>query len=276
MRYHAIGFSTALALHASLVAAGVWWYRDQAAPPPEGTPVAVAINQIGWSQPEPVPLNEAEPADEKIDQPVQENSPEPEVEPPYEVAEIASEPTPSPEPIVEKKTPENPETTEVAQQPAKSTPSPPEQPKETPVADLEEPKKMAPQKEENSEEPIQDSPQIASSAPGLIEEPAMDSPIIDPALEQDYLAALHRALQDAMQYPRRAKRRRQEGVALVEFTVYREGRLEGIQLRESSGFPILDEAALNTVRSIKQFKPIPEKLAKNMLTLAIPIRFELR
>ncbi len=279
MKYHAIGFSTALALHASLVAAGVWWYHDQAAPPPQGTPVAVAINQIGWSQPASAPLNESDPAEEVVDQPppVQEAPPEP------EVAKTTPDPAPRPEPTLETKAeetpaPVEPKTTELAQQaePVESTPAQPELPNEAPVADLEEPQQDAPRDVEVNEEPIQNSPQLASSASGLQDQASTEAPIIDPALEQEYLAALHRALQEAMQYPRRAKRRRQEGVALVEFTVYREGRLEGIQLRESSGFPILDEAALNTVRAIKQFKPIPEELSKNMLTLAIPIRFELR
>jgi len=266
MRYHIIGFCTALALHVSLVAAGVWWYRDLAAPPPEGTPVTVAINQIGWTQPEPAPLEQIQPAEEVVDQPppVQEKPSQPEVEPTPEVAEITPEPTPMPKQKEQEIPP-----------PVEPSPPQPGPPKETPVANLEEPQNDAPREVEIKEEPLQESAQIASSAPGLQEEASTNSPIIDPALEQEYLAALHRALQDAMKYPRRAKRRRLEGVALVEFTVYREGRLEGIQLREGSGFPILDEAALNTVRSIKQFKPIPEKLAKNMLTLAIPIRFEL-
>ncbi|WP_020407132.1 energy transducer TonB [Hahella ganghwensis] len=288
MKYHLIGFSTALTLHAGLVAAGVYWYQENTSPPPQGTPVAVAISQIGWSQPEiaqtPAPIEQPETVEQVADQPptpvedvpprVEEVIPEPIAEPevvettpvpPEPEVKQVTEPAPEPPQVVEQSKPETPQPSDTQEQP-----EPPEEvvaeAKETPNTDTAE-----------SEEQLQkESSQLASSAPGVEESVATDAPVIDPRLEQEYLAALHRALQKAMQYPRRAKRRRQEGVALVEFTVYREGKLEGIQLRESSGFPILDEAALDTVRSIKKFKPIPDQLAKNMLTLAIPIRFQLR
>ena len=50
-------------------------------------------------------------------------------------------------------------------------------------------------------------------------------------------------------YPEAARRRGEAGTAVVRFVVGATGQVESIQLRHSSGYARLDEAALDALRS---------------------------
>ena len=287
MKYHRIGFSAAVLLHTGLVSAGLWWYRDLPGPAPEGTTVAVNISHIGWVTPNVPAENDlaAPPISESVQntaaETVEESIPAERIvkEVTKEVVEetasdtataSATEPTATnakppeirpPKEVVEKTPAESSIEPEMTQQQAGTTPQQHPEP--------------APKTSESMQQPASEfSP---SAAPAVTTQaPSVEAETSDPELEQRYLAALHRALQEAMQYPHSAKRRRQQGTAWIEFRVQQEGTLSGIQLRESSGYPLLDEAALETVKSLGRFEPIPDEMARNMLTLAIPISFQLR
>lgn len=56
-------------------------------------------------------------------------------------------------------------------------------------------------------------------------------------------------------YPPLALRRGYEGTAEIDFVVETSGRLSEVRLRKSSGFALLDEAALKTVRERWRFPP---------------------
>ncbi len=272
MRHHRVGFSTALILHSSLVAAGLWWYQNKPGSPPEGTPVAINISQINWSQ----PLAANQPTTEALEETVAPPAVEPTL--PTQNHESVTEAS---EDLVQ--------TESVATQ--KTAPLEPNKPikknivPQLPPVTEEAPQMQLAEKAEHSEstrtetpeEPIEPSPTPASAQkPATVEQaPSVNANVIDPEIRNEYLAALHKALQEAMRYPNRARRRRQEGTAWVEFSLHQEGTLSSIQLRESSGYPLLDEAALDTVKSLGRFEPIPPEIDKNLLTLAIPISFQL-
>ena len=52
-------------------------------------------------------------------------------------------------------------------------------------------------------------------------------------------------------YPRRARRRGQQGSVLIEFDILEDGRISNPRIAESSGIPSLDEAALRAIRAWK-------------------------
>lgn len=58
-------------------------------------------------------------------------------------------------------------------------------------------------------------------------------------------------------YPALALRRGYQGTVAVEFTVTGAGQITNVRLRNSSGYTVLDEAALETVRDRWQFPPGP-------------------
>jgi periplasmic protein TonB len=65
-------------------------------------------------------------------------------------------------------------------------------------------------------------------------------------------------LRRALRYPARARRERLRGEVQVSFTVGGGGSVSDIRVVRSSGLPVLDQAALETVRRAAPFPPIPD------------------
>ena len=76
-------------------------------------------------------------------------------------------------------------------------------------------------------------------------------------------------------YPRTAQRRRQEGVASLQFTVQRDGTVTAHKIIRSAGFRVLDREVENTLARAAPFPPFPPDLAQESLDVVVPIRFEL-
>ncbi|UWU55458.1 energy transducer TonB [Stenotrophomonas maltophilia] len=74
---------------------------------------------------------------------------------------------------------------------------------------------------------------------------------------------------------RRARSRRQQGTAWVRASIDREGRLLALRLEQSSGQPMLDDAALQTFRRAQPLPPIPDEL-KAPQELVVPVEYYLR
>jgi len=77
-------------------------------------------------------------------------------------------------------------------------------------------------------------------------------------------------------YPKIAKRRGIEGQPVISFTLDRGGRLIKVQLVSSSGFQLLDNAALNAVKHAAPFPEIPSQLNLDSLQFKLPISFILK
>ena len=77
-----------------------------------------------------------------------------------------------------------------------------------------------------------------------------------------------------MRFPDEAKRQRQRSVVQVSFTVTSDGGLAGVSLARSAGSPILDQAALDTVRRAAPFPAIPAEARRNTWQFTVPIEFK--
>jgi protein TonB len=75
-------------------------------------------------------------------------------------------------------------------------------------------------------------------------------------------------------YPEAARRAGQEGLALLSVSVSRDGVPEEVEIRKSSGFYLLDEAAVRAVRKWK-FQPAGVGGIPIASRVEIPIRFRL-
>ena len=71
----------------------------------------------------------------------------------------------------------------------------------------------------------------------------------------DYKAQLVAWLEKHKEYPRRARLRRQEGTALLQFVMDRSGKVLEYRILESSGYKLLDE---EVVAMIERASPLPE------------------
>jgi protein TonB len=72
-----------------------------------------------------------------------------------------------------------------------------------------------------------------------------------------YLTGLKQAIESEWMYPSMALRFGLQGKLRLEFTIFRNGRLEEIHLLRSSGSQVLDEEAMRAVRAAAPYRPLP-------------------
>ncbi len=88
---------------------------------------------------------------------------------------------------------------------------------------------------------------------------------------EENLSAIREAILSYLRYPPVARRMGWEGTVRVRFTLTPEGKVEDLEVEESSGYRILDESALRAVLKASGSFPKP----KREVTLVIPIVFKL-
>ena len=76
-------------------------------------------------------------------------------------------------------------------------------------------------------------------------------------------------------YPRAARRRGHEGLVMLSVNVGVDGKAQAVEVKETSGFDLLDRAALLAVREWR-FDPATRGGAPVEMTVDVPVRFELR
>lgn len=89
-----------------------------------------------------------------------------------------------------------------------------------------------------------------------------------PSSDADYLK------NPAPTYPRMSKRMGEQGTVLIRVFINTDGVAEQAQLRSSSGYPRLDEAALSTVQRWR-FVPGKRKGVPEAMWFNVPIHFVL-
>ena len=90
---------------------------------------------------------------------------------------------------------------------------------------------------------------------------------------ESFRGLVHRRIQRSLRYPSSAKRRGISGTPTVRFRIDEGGNLTSIALLKSSGYPELDEAALDAVRRAAPFRADGRP---PLDTFTAPIAFDLR
>jgi len=75
-------------------------------------------------------------------------------------------------------------------------------------------------------------------------------------------------------YPSTARRRRLQGVVVVTVEVTADGAAQSVVVQRSSGYPVLDSAALDAVRNWR-FTPAQARRSSVRAAVQVPIRFRL-
>ncbi|WIE52894.1 energy transducer TonB [Pseudomonas sp. GM17] len=187
-----------------------------------------------------------------------------------EIALVEPEPEAVPEPVVEQEPPP-PVIEDQEAEPAPPPPPPPSsQPKPQPKPEpkpkpkpLPKPAPVAAKATPTPTPPASAKPVQPAVAPTPTPTPAPPAPpkVDGQALEGGYLKGLRNELDTYKQYPtgRQASLERPSGEVVVWLLVDRQGRVldSGIQTQASS--MLLNRAATNSLRRIKQVKPFPEQ-----------------
>ncbi|MFC1808634.1 energy transducer TonB [Candidatus Omnitrophota bacterium] len=90
-----------------------------------------------------------------------------------------------------------------------------------------------------------------------------------------YYNIIRERLQQHTLYPYKAKLEEREGLVYLSFILKRNGAVSEIVVLNPSGEPLLDQAAMNSIRNASPFPPFPKNLVENEIKLNVPISFEL-
>ena len=143
--------------------------------------------------------------------------------------------------------------------------------------------------EEQPPEPEPIPEPVTETAPVAVAEPVVEAPPAPPVVKEPpkpsadsikmvtrtYLRSLKKQLEQIKDYPATAKRLKQEGTVRVRFTILADGKIEQIEVSESSRYSSLDNSALEAVANMGKFQPIPKLLEKERWRIEIPIQYKL-
>lgn len=91
-----------------------------------------------------------------------------------------------------------------------------------------------------------------------------------------YLERLKEKIERVWQYPPQAAMRGVYGDLYIRFTIDKKGRLLSMELLRTSGYRILDDAAIQALKDAQPFWPLPEEWQKDSLTITGHFIYTLR
>lgn len=91
----------------------------------------------------------------------------------------------------------------------------------------------------------------------------------------DYLDAVRRWVNRFRKYPDEAVQQKQEGTVGLGFKFSRDGTVLDAWIEKSSGFPLLDQAALAMIRAASPIPKVPDQYKGDTLTLVMPENFRI-
>jgi len=166
-----------------------------------------------------------------------------------------------PVPVPEKPAPVIPEP--LPREPVKAKPV------ESPAAEIKPPENIPEPVAEAKPEPVTEiaqppAPVKSSAAP------------LDAVATARYEQLLVAWLEQHKKYPRRAKRLRIEGEAVLRIVIDRSGQTQQVSLAQRTGNRLLDKAALEMAQRANPFPPMPENDLRAQLEFVVPVAFLLR
>ena len=162
--------------------------------------------------------------------------------------------------------------------PAEPEPPPPQP---TPAEPTPQPKMIAASRPTASpmtapppDEPVRPAPSQASSAPASPSPPAPSAAPSGPTTPPNFTAAYLN--NPGPQYPYASRRKREQGLVKLRVFVSAAGRPEQVEIERSSGFPLLDQAAQDVVKTRWRFAPAKQGDKAIGAWVVVPLEFELK
>lgn len=82
-----------------------------------------------------------------------------------------------------------------------------------------------------------------------------------------YMSKLRERIESIWKYPIEARKKGIYGDLKIRFTIKKNGRLEGVELVRTSGYKMLDEAALEALKDGEPYWPLPEEWGMESYTI---------
>lgn len=259
-----------VAIHAGLIAAGIWWYHQPAAP---GVAIpAIMIDMApATAAPETQPLDIAPGPEMQQSEALSEPPPEP-----VQQKQVEEQIPPTPlieKPVVEAPPEQKTKPTPPPPEPAKVIPDPPK-----PVPERPKPKPIrAEVKKKPNDMPAASQTAAAPRAERIAPAASAAAAGASRAASASYNQMVAAHLQRFKQFPQSA-RTGMTGTATVRvaFTLDRSGRVLSSRLLGSSGNSALDAETLAMIRRAQPFPAFPSEKTGGTDTFNVPLRYDLR
>ncbi len=117
---------------------------------------------------------------------------------------------------------------------------------------------------------------VATPRQSPVQEVAASTKPLSEAAMAEYEQLLVAWLEKHKKYPRRAKRMRIEGEAMVRILIDRDGRVQQVALAQPTGNRLLDRAVIDMAHRASPFPPMPTDDLRPELAFVVPVVFALR
>ncbi len=97
-----------------------------------------------------------------------------------------------------------------------------------------------------------------------------------PGSVQDYQATLAAWLERHKRYPKKAKYKKQQGVAMLFLEINKNGDVLNHRIDQSSGHAALDQATLAMVRRALPLPPMPPSMNRTQIKILVPVHFSIQ
>ena len=106
--------------------------------------------------------------------------------------------------------------------------------------------------------------------PGALVYSQIQSPAL---LSPEYFGYIEERISSCFIYPQEAELKGWEGIAKVRFTIARDVRIKDIDVVESSGYPLLDAAAILAIKDASPY-PFPQDYVEEEIEVILPVSYK--
>ena len=92
-------------------------------------------------------------------------------------------------------------------------------------------------------------------------------------IKSAYLSYIRNRIEKFKYYPEQARRRGFKGSVWVAFIINKDGTVSQLRIHKASEYSILNDAALETIKRIAKFHPLPDELEVDELEVIVPLRY---
>lgn len=88
-----------------------------------------------------------------------------------------------------------------------------------------------------------------------------------------YRAELRAMIDKNKYYPPLSRRLGQTGTVVVAFTLLKDGNIIDVRIDKPSRYDRLNDSALDAVKKVEKFKPIPAEIGATKMDIKVPVKF---
>jgi TonB family protein len=88
-----------------------------------------------------------------------------------------------------------------------------------------------------------------------------------------YKAELRAKIDENKSYPTLSKRLGQTGTVVIAFTLLEDGNIVNVRIEKPSQYDRLNVSALDAVKKVERFKPLPKELGEEKMDVTVPVKF---